>query len=203
MAKYRTIGIMCGALLVVGAGTLLVWLWGTSYELGRIESKYPWKQAAISVDGQDCAVEYCKFGSGVTVETKPYWKQPASTPEEAAAAELTCLRTGGTVDDYLRLYAKPEERRRFLIATYGSMDKFVESNREIRQTMLLGVVKYKNLSIIVVKAAVNDGPDPWVITGLCYTKKDDHYLAVKKPDTPIMRWLSQNDYLLKQDGDGK
>lgn len=203
MTKYRGIGVMCGVLLVVGAVALLAWWLQRPHGLGRIENEYPWQKATISVGGHECVVEYCKFGSGVTVEAKPYWRQATRTPEDAAAAELTCLRTGGTVDDYLKLYAKPEERREVLTAIYGNMDEFLKSNREIRQAMLLGTLKYNDLSIVVVKAAVNDEPDPWVITGLCYIKHDGQYRAVKKPDTPILRWLSQNDYLLKEDGDGK
>ena len=205
MTKHRTIGIVCGALLVVGAGSILAWwLWQMPHGLGRIENEYPWQKATISVGGQDQVVEYCKFGSGVTVETKPYWKQPATTAVEAAAAQITCLRTGGTADDYLKLYAKPEETREAMTAAYGNLDVFVKANREVRQTILLGTVKYKDLSIVVVKAAVTDGPDPWVITGLCFTKHDGNYLAMQKPRTPIMKWLSQNDYMmLKQDGDGK
>ena len=204
MSQHRKMIALCGVLVCVGGGSLLAWwLWQGPHELGRVEAEYPWQKATVSVEGEECSVEYCKFGHGVSIETKPYWKQEASTPEEAAAAQLTCLRTGGKAEDYLRLYWKPDEARDSLVATYGSMKEFVKANREIRQAVLLGTVKYGDLSIVAVKVSATDDADGWATAGLCYAKHNGRYYAMEKPHTQMMKWLSQNDYLLTQDGESK
>jgi hypothetical protein len=197
MTRTGKITLLFGICLIVA--TAGVWLWWMTRQpqgLDRTTTEYAWQKTVVTVDGQEYTVEHRQFGEGIRVEDKPYWKQPAKTPQEAAVAELTCLRTGGTFEDYLRLYADPAQRRKFIAST-GGEDEFVKSNRSMRQALLLGEVRYKELCIVAVKAAVDDSPDPWVTFGLCFINKNGHYLSQEKPQTPLMIWLSQNDYLVK------